>query len=91
MQLVQNRMVSRLARGLASCYSFQSNKNMTCLGEGGAITTNDLDFAEKVRQLKTFGYVYGGPSLRVVDIGFNYRMTKVQCAVGLTNSQNWVN
>jgi perosamine synthetase len=74
-------------RGLASCYSFQSNKNMTCLGEGGAITTNDLAFAEKVRQLKTFGYVYGGPSLKVVEIGFNYRMTKVQCAVGLTQLQ----
>jgi dTDP-4-amino-4,6-dideoxygalactose transaminase len=71
-------------RGLASCYSFQGNKNMTCLGEGGAITTNDDDFAEKVRQLKTFGYVYGGPSVRVVSIGFNYRLNKVQYAVGLT-------
>ncbi len=38
--------------GTASCYSFQSNKNMTCLGEGGAVTTHDADFAEKVRQLK---------------------------------------
>jgi dTDP-4-amino-4,6-dideoxygalactose transaminase len=71
-------------RGLASCYSFQSNKNMTCLGEGGAVTTNDEDFAEKVRQLKTFGYVYGGPTQRVDSIGFNYRMNKVQYAVGLT-------
>jgi dTDP-4-amino-4,6-dideoxygalactose transaminase len=71
-------------RGLAACYSFQSNKNMTCLGEGGAVTTNNEDFAEKVRQLKTFGYVYGGPSLRVASIGFNYRMTKPQYAVGLT-------
>lgn len=70
--------------GLASCYSFQSNKNMTCLGEGGAVTTDDEPFAEKVRQLKTFGYVYGGPQLRVASIGFNYRMTKVQYAVGLT-------
>lgn len=70
--------------GKASCYSFQSNKNMTCLGEGGAITTDDEEFAEKVRQLKTFGYVYGGPSLRVASIGFNYRMTKPQYAVGLT-------
>ena len=26
-------------RGVASCYSFQSNKNMTTLGEGGAVTT----------------------------------------------------
>ena len=71
-------------RGLASCYSFQSNKNMTCLGEGGAVTSNEEAFAEKVRQLKTFGYVYGGAALRVASIGFNYRMTKVQCAVGLT-------
>jgi dTDP-4-amino-4,6-dideoxygalactose transaminase len=70
-------------RGKASCYSFQSNKNMTCLGEGGAVTSDDPAFAEIVRQKKTFGYVYG-PSLRVVTIGFNYRMTKPQYAVGLT-------
>jgi dTDP-4-amino-4,6-dideoxygalactose transaminase len=69
--------------GKASCYSFQSNKNMTCLGEGGAVTSNDAEFAEKVRGLKTFGYVYG-PQLRVTQIGFNYRMTKPQCATGLS-------
>jgi len=69
--------------GLASCYSFQSNKNMTTLGEGGAITSNDTDFAERARQMKTFGYVYGA-QLRVVSVGFNYRMSKVQAAVGLT-------
>lgn len=68
--------------GLASCYSFQSNKNMTTLGEGGAVVTNDADFAEKVRQGKTFGYVYE-PQLRIVSIGFNYRMSKVQAAVGI--------
>lgn len=70
--------------GLASCYSFQSNKNMTTLGEGGAVTTGDEDLAEKVRQKKTFGYVYGGPAVRVVTQGFNYRMTKPQLATGLT-------
>ena len=32
---------------------------MTCLGEGGAVTTDDEAFAEQVRQLKTFGYVTG--------------------------------
>lgn len=68
--------------GKASCYSFQSNKNMTCLGEGGAVTSNDAEFSEKVRGLKTFGYVYG-PQLRVTQIGFNYRLTKPQCAVGI--------
>jgi dTDP-4-amino-4,6-dideoxygalactose transaminase len=69
--------------GRASCYSFQANKNITTLGEGGAVTTNDATFAEIVRQKKTFGYVYG-PRLRVVTTGFNYRMTKPQLAVGLT-------
>ena len=38
---------SKGASGVASCYSFQSNKNMTCLGEGGMITTDDPEFAEK--------------------------------------------
>jgi dTDP-4-amino-4,6-dideoxygalactose transaminase len=70
--------------GQASCYSFQSNKNMTCLGEGGAVTSDNAVFSEKVRGLKTFGYVYGGPSLRVTQIGFNYRMTKPQAATGIT-------
>ncbi len=70
-------------RGKANCYSFQSNKNITTLGEGGAVTTDDPEFAEQVRQRKTFGYVYG-PKLRVVTVGFNYRMTKPQLAVGVT-------
>ena len=70
--------------GTASCYSFQSNKNMTTIGEGGAVTTDDTDLAERIRQMKTFGYVYGGAGLRVVRVGFNYRMTKPQAAVGLT-------
>ena len=69
-------------RGRASCYSFQSNKNMTTLGEGGAVTSNDPEFAETVRQLKTFGFIYGRPT-RVVKIGFNYRMTKPQLAAGI--------
>jgi dTDP-4-amino-4,6-dideoxygalactose transaminase len=69
--------------GLASCYSFQSNKNMTTLGEGGAVVTNDAEFAERVRQGTTFGYIHS-PRPRVVSIGSNYRMTKVQAAVGLT-------
>jgi dTDP-4-amino-4,6-dideoxygalactose transaminase len=70
-------------RGTASCYSFQSNKNITTLGEGGAVTTDSEEFAEQVRRRKTFGYVYG-PNLRVVCVGYNYRMTKPQLAVGLT-------
>ncbi len=68
--------------GKASCYSFQSNKNLTTLGEGGAVTTDDPEYAETIRQMKTFGFIYGNPT-RVVRVGFNYRMTKPQLAVGL--------
>jgi perosamine synthetase len=71
------------AAGKASCYSFQANKNMTTLGEGGAVTTNDLEFGETVRRKKTFGFVYGAAP-RAVTLGFNYRMTKPQLACGLT-------
>ncbi|MCX5662170.1 MAG: DegT/DnrJ/EryC1/StrS family aminotransferase [Planctomycetota bacterium] len=71
--------------GKASCYSFQSNKNITTLGEGGAVTTDDPAFAEEIRRRKTFGFVYG-PQLRVVTTGFNYRMTKPQLAVGVTQT-----
>jgi dTDP-4-amino-4,6-dideoxygalactose transaminase len=70
--------------GMAACYSFQSNKNMTTLGEGGAVITDDETFAEQVRRKKTFGYVYGSQGVRVVTQGFNYRLTKPQLAVGLT-------
>lgn len=69
--------------GRASCYSFQSNKNMTTLGEGGAVTSNDPEFAEQVRLRKTFGHVYG-PQLQVTTVGFNYRLTKPQLAAGRT-------
>ena len=70
-------------RGKASCYSFQSNKNMTMLGEGGAVTSNDDDFVEQVRQKKTFGFVYS-PKTYLSSIGFNFRLTKAQYAVGIT-------
>lgn len=71
------------AAGRAVCYSFQANKNITTMGEGGAVTTDDQEFAEMIRRKKTFGYVYG-PELRVPTVGFNYRLTKPQLAVGLT-------
>jgi len=69
--------------GDLSCYSFQSIKNMTTLGEGGAITTDREDYAKKLQSLKTFGFIYK-PKDEVVEVGFNYRMTKIQSAVGMT-------
>lgn len=58
-----------------TCFSFHSQKLMTTLGEGGAVTTNDSALAVRIRDLCHYGGEHGW--------GMNYRMNKVQAAVGL--------
>lgn len=78
--------------GYATCYSFQFNKLMTCLGEGGAVLTDDENLAERLRQMRTFGFSYPDKSTYeggdVLSIGMNYQMNKVQYAVGLSQLDN---
>ena len=62
-----------------SCFSFQETKNMTT-GEGGMITTDDGDLAELCRSIRHHGGQSGGMIGRV---GYNYRLTALQAAVGL--------
>lgn len=73
--------------GTASCYSFQFNKLMTCLGEGGAILTPNAGFAEAIRQLRTFGFCFPERSTydggEVVSVGTNYQMNKTQYVAGI--------
>lgn len=69
--------------GNMSVYSFQSNKNMSTLGEGGAVTTNDESVFSRIESLKSFGFKYG-PVDEVIEPGTNLRMTKLQSAVGIT-------
>ena len=61
------------------CYSFYPTKNMFT-GEGGMVTTNDADLAERCRLLRAHGQTekYYHPTL-----GLNYRMTDVEAAIGL--------
>ncbi len=60
-------------------YSFYPTKNMIT-GEGGMITTNDPELAERCRLLRSHWQTekYYHPKL-----GFNYRMTDVEAAIGL--------
>ncbi len=60
--------------GWMTVFSFHTMKNMTTLGEGGAITTDDPALAQRLRELRQFGSDTGW--------GTNYKMTKVQAAVG---------
>jgi len=75
----KGRRVGGLSR--AGVFSFYGNKMMTT-GEGGMITTNDAELVARMRQLRGHGT---DPKRRYWHpvIGFNYRMTALQAAVGL--------
>ena len=63
--------------GLGGCFSFQSSKNMTA-GEGGAILTNDDDFAQKCLAFHAPGAAKGVVSQ---GRGSNYRLTEFQAGL----------
>lgn len=67
--------------GLASCFSFYANKLVTT-GEGGMIVTDDEALAERLRSLRNLAF---GPTRRFrhESLGFNFRLTNMQAAVGL--------
>ena len=67
--------------GCISCFSFYGNKIMTT-GEGGMCLTNDEALAEKMRILRDHGM---NPTKKYWHdvIGFNYRMTNLQAALGV--------
>jgi perosamine synthetase len=67
--------------GDASCFSFYGNKIVTT-GEGGMCLTNNTELAERMRILRDHGM---NPSKRYWHdvVGFNYRMTNVQAAIGV--------
>jgi dTDP-4-amino-4,6-dideoxygalactose transaminase len=54
-------------------FSFHTMKNMSTLGEGGMITTDDGDIVPRLREMRQFGGEHWGSS---------YKMTRVQAAVG---------
>jgi perosamine synthetase len=67
--------------GDVSCFSFFGNKIMTT-GEGGMCLTNSDRLAEKMKILRDHGM---NPNKRYWHdvIGFNYRMTNLQAAIGV--------
>ena len=69
------------AMGTSGIFSFYANKIMTT-GEGGMVVTNDSQMAERARRLRDHG---ADPNLHYwhPEIGYNYRMTNLQAALGL--------
>jgi dTDP-4-amino-4,6-dideoxygalactose transaminase len=80
--------------GDVGCFSFFANKNMTT-GEGGMLTTSRQDISEHARRLRSHGmttvtwdrhrgHAY---SYDVVELGFNYRTSELNAALGITQLQ----
>ncbi len=67
------------ALGHMAAFSFYPSKIITT-GEGGMITTNDDELAEKLRRIRTHGQVKGYDS---VMFGMNLRMTEINAAIGI--------
>jgi dTDP-4-amino-4,6-dideoxygalactose transaminase len=71
--------------GVAGAFSFFPSKNLTVLGDGGCVTTNDTALAEDLRMLRNHGrktkYVHE-------LVGYNLRFNEIQAAVGRVELRN---
>jgi dTDP-3-amino-3,4,6-trideoxy-alpha-D-glucose transaminase len=66
------------ALGTLATFSFYPSKNLPCLGDGGAITTNDDAVAEQARILR----FHGSKDKRTyTDVGYNSRLDELQATV----------
>ena len=64
--------------GKAGWFSFYPTKNMTT-SEGGIITTNDEEFANKCKIIRAHGM---SAQYQHTEFGYNYRMTDISAAIG---------
>jgi len=71
--------------GRAASFSFYANKIVTT-GEGGMVTTNDLEIARLARRLRDHAFS-DERHFWHKHLGFNYRMTNLQAAVGLAQTE----
>jgi perosamine synthetase len=79
--------VDRMARRVGTAenvttFAFYANKQMTT-GEGGILVTPDEDVAERVRSERNQGRAPDMNQIEHDRVGFNYRLTDLQAAVGI--------
>jgi perosamine synthetase len=68
--------------GLMGCLSFHPRKIVTT-GEGGAVTTDEPELADAIRQLRHHGIAPRG-DFDIPAPGLNYRLPDLLCAIGIT-------
>lgn len=81
-----------------ACFSFHPRKVITT-GEGGMVTTDNAEYARRLRLLRNHGLSVsepspgdGQPARRYECLGYNYRMTDIQAAIGLEQMKklDWI-
>ena len=71
--------------GVAGAFSFFPSKNLTVMGDGGCITTNDATLADKLRMLRN----HGRQSKYIHEVvGYNFRFNEIQAAIGRVELRN---
>ncbi|PWU22833.1 MAG: erythromycin biosynthesis sensory transduction protein eryC1 [Candidatus Rokuibacteriota bacterium] len=65
--------------GRAGAFSFYPSKNLTVMGDGGLLVTDDDDVAERCRRLRDHGRINKDVH---AEVGFNLRFNEIQAAVG---------
>ena len=83
---IKNKMIGSF--GDVSMFSFAGNKILTT-GEGGAITTDSLKIANKLKLIRSHGrvtknYFQNSEKPSYTQLGFNWRMSSITAALGLT-------
>jgi perosamine synthetase len=72
-------------------FSFHPVKHITT-GEGGMVVTDNLEYTERMRRFRNHGIASdfrqraekGTWYYEMLDLGYNYRLTDIQCALGLS-------
>ena len=88
----EKQMVGNCKYADLTCFSFHPVKHIAT-GEGGAVTTNRKDLYDKVALYRTHGITKdpsllekndGGWYYEMLGLGYNYRITEMQAALGMT-------
>jgi UDP-4-amino-4,6-dideoxy-N-acetyl-beta-L-altrosamine transaminase len=77
--------VGNCTRSDMCCFSFHPVKAITT-GEGGAVTTNSPELADRLRRFRSHGATprpqSGGWAYEIDELGYNFRISDLQCALG---------
>ncbi len=92
-EVIGQKYLKRMCGSLGdiSTFSFYANKHITT-GEGGMILTNSKKIFQKCKSLRNLCFGNGSNRFNHDDIGWNYRFTNVQAALGCGQLKNikWI-